>query len=481
MSSRDHQSSSSGRKRERSPEDRYSSKSNRRSDKSRDDKDRSREHSSSHSSRHGRDQEHSSRRDRGYERERDQERYRESKKSSRLDSSGDGDKRRSQDKDKESRRHRSSRRSDSEESDDGGSGSGSDTGTEESENESEEDELIKKAKSMIQTISEDDYFTKSAEFRLWLRQAKKKYFEDMKADDTRRYFRKFVRAWNNFELDESYYKGIRSAQLSGKGTTKYQWGFAKKIGREDKDRVESIRDSIDTMTNVKFANEVSRLTGKSTASTMNSASGSGSGNASRRPLGPSLPSSSESAYRRGPLTADQLLEREERDSRSRLQHRAEMKAHRKSKEADLEELVPKATGREAVLEKRRAQTAYHRRERSPDVELPEQDLMGTGDDFKSMLAAEKRRKEMREGRRNGAGASGADIGPSSSSTVGPSRGPAVGSILEAKQQAYKEKEEKQLEAFRQLWAHVLLNFLRTCATAAIAAASQAQRVERFHN
>lgn len=113
--------------------------------------------------------------------------------------------------------------------------------------------------------------------------------------------------------------------------------------------------------------------------------------------------------------------------------------------------MPKATGREAMLEKRRAQTAYNRRERSPDVELPEQDLMGTGDDYKSMLAAEKRRKEMREGKRYGAQSSG-DTGPAPLVGVGPSRGPAVGSVLEAKKEAYKEKEEKQLEAFRQLWA-----------------------------
>jgi len=50
-------------------------------------------------------------------------------------------------------------------------------------------------------ISEDEYYTKSTEFRLWLRRSKKKYFEEMTADDARRYFKKFVKAWNNFDLD----------------------------------------------------------------------------------------------------------------------------------------------------------------------------------------------------------------------------------------------------------------------------------------
>ncbi|KAG0253608.1 hypothetical protein BG011_006258 [Mortierella polycephala] len=440
MSSRDQHSS---RKRDRSPDDNYASsgRSDRRSDRDKDkDKGKDRDHrSSGHYSRHSHDHD-KSRRDKGDEREHDKG----SRKSSKRDREKDTDKGKGKDKDKDRRKHhrhrRSSRRSDSE-SEESVSGSGSESGNETDNSESEEDELIKKAKSMIKTISEEDYFTKSTEFRLWLRQAKKKYFEDLTADESRRYFRKFVKAWNNFELDESYYKGIRSSQLSSKSTTKYQWGFAKKIGKEDQSRVESIRDSIDTMTNTRFANEVSRLTGKSTASALDS------GSAPKKILGPTMPSSASS---RRPQTADEVFEREEEGRYRRQQNRADQKAYRKTKESVMEELVPKATGREAMLEKKRAQNAYHRQERSPDVELPEQDLMGGGDDFKSMLAAEKRRKEARESRRHGVIDSES---PSSIGPAAPSRGGgAVSSVREAKQQAYKDKEEKQLEAFRQLWA-----------------------------
>ncbi|KAI7823507.1 hypothetical protein BC939DRAFT_410924 [Gamsiella multidivaricata] len=292
---------------------------------------------------------------------------------------------------------------------------------------------------MIQPISEDDYFSKSTEFRLWLRQVKKKYFEDLSADEARRYFRKFVRAWNDFDLDESYYKGIRSSQLSSKDTTKYKWKFTKKINQADLDKVEAIKDSIDTMTNVRFAQEVNRITGKATPSGPSSA-------APARVLGPTMPPSIGPSRPYGkPMTADEVAEKEERDQQYRRKQRAEQKAHRKSKEADLEELVPKATGREAMLEKKRVQNEYRRRERSPDIELPEQDLLGTGDDFKSMLAAEKRRKEAREAKRHG----GADGDLFSQRPSGPS---AVSSVTDAKKQAYKEKEEKQIEAFKQLWA-----------------------------
>ncbi|KAF8940968.1 hypothetical protein BGZ58_003700 [Dissophora ornata] len=455
MSSRDqHNSSSSSRKRDRSTD----GHSSRRPDKERGRSEKSRDHPSSHStsrdhpsskkddssskrhrsSRQDSDEEaekrRSARKDKDDDRARDRDRdHRSPRKSSRRDT----------DKDRSNgRHHRPSKGLDVSDNNRSGSESGSESGTgSEADSASEEDEMIKKAKSLIKTITEDDYFTKSAEFRLWLRKSKKKYFEDLSADDARRYFKKFVRAWNDFDLDESYYKGIRSSQLSSKDTTKYKWGFAKKIGEEDMNKVEAIRDSIDTMTNTRFAQEVSRLTGKSTASSTDSTS--------RRTLGPSLPPSmGPQGLSRRPMTADEVVDKEDRDHYNRLQQRAENRAYRKTKEAVLDELVPKSTGREAMLEKRRAQTEFNRRERSPDVELPEQDLMGGGDDYKSMLAAERRKKEARDAKRHGAaGADSPSVGP-----FGPSRGAAVSSVRDVKQQAYKEKEEKQLEAFRQLWA-----------------------------
>ncbi|GJJ76750.1 hypothetical protein EMPS_09109 [Entomortierella parvispora] len=476
-SSRDHRSGSgsSSRKRDRSPEDRASntkrSERDRDYDKERDrgdvghsssssrhrssrdaDDDESRKKSSSSSSR--REDPSSSRRDKGSsssttdrhdrsrDRDRDRSRSRDRDHGSRKSSRRDHDEKESRrDRRKESDRKdkgkssssRSSRHDGRSESDDDDSGSGSETGSSSGSEDESEDELIKKAKSMIQTISEDDYFNKSTEFRLWLRKSKKKYFEELTADENRKYFRKFVRAWNDYDLDESYYKGIRSSQIPSRETTKYQWGFAKKIGKDDQYKVDSVRDTIDTMTNTRFANEVSRLTGKSTAAGLEPSA------SARRTVGPSMPPGPSS---RRPLTADEVAQKEEQDEQMRRLHRKEQKDYRKSKEVVMEELVPKATGREAMLEKRRAQTAYHRRERSPDVELPEQDLMGTGDDYKSLLMAEKRRKESRENRRYGAPA-GPDQGPS---------GGNVGSVLEAKQAAFREKEEKQLEAFRQLWA-----------------------------
>jgi hypothetical protein len=91
--------------------------------------------------------------------------------------------------------------------------------------------------------------------------------------------------------------------------TKYQWKFAKTIDKADLNKVESIKDSIDTMTNVRFAHEVGRLTGVSSASALDTGSGSGSGAGAgvRRTLGPSMPppSATASIGPRRPMTADE--------------------------------------------------------------------------------------------------------------------------------------------------------------------------------
>jgi hypothetical protein len=42
---------------------------------------------------------------------------------------------------------------------------------------------------------------KSSEFRQWLHEEKDKYFNELSSDRARRYFRKFVRAWNAGKLN----------------------------------------------------------------------------------------------------------------------------------------------------------------------------------------------------------------------------------------------------------------------------------------
>ncbi|KAG2221024.1 hypothetical protein INT45_009273 [Circinella minor] len=227
-------------------------------------------------------------------------------------------------------------------------------------------------KDSIKPISNDDYFEKATEFRLWLKEEKDRYFGDLDSNDARHYFKKFVKAWNRHDLEEKYYKGINSSQLQSSDSTGYRWSFAKKLDLFEQDR---IRDNVDSLTN--------------------------GGKGKRRNVGASFPSSSLSSSRQ----FDQV-DFEEKQDRERSERRAERKTEakrsRSRREEYLDEVAPKETGREAQLAKRRAVNAYHKRERDTDVELTDADIYGGGrgeDDFKSRLAAEKRRNEMRDQRR----------------------------------------------------------------------------------
>ncbi|ORY00679.1 hypothetical protein K493DRAFT_335248 [Basidiobolus meristosporus CBS 931.73] len=231
----------------------------------------------------------------------------------------------------------------------------------------------------------------------------------MSSDKSRTYFKKFVKDWNKGKLSKKYYDGIRPSQVASSNGTRYKWSFAKKM---DQYELDTIRDSIDTATNVKFPTEVAHRAGLE--------NGKDSMKREKRVIGPSMPSNSY----------DEDMDEEDRIRYERALRKKDQKHFSKSRDADLEELVPKETGREAMLEKRRANNAFHRRERSPDVELPDSELMG-GDDFHSRLAAEKRRHENRNARQQQIRAEKA-------------------ALNQEKLMAYQAKENATIEMFRKM-------------------------------
>ncbi|KAI8890515.1 hypothetical protein K501DRAFT_265969 [Backusella circina FSU 941] len=70
------------------------------------------------------------------------------------------------------------------------------------------------------------------------------------------------------------------------------------------------------------------------------------------------------------------LKMEEAQERDRSNRKYEAKRSKDRREAMLDGVAPRETGREAALAKKRALNAYHKREKSPDIELSEADLMG---------------------------------------------------------------------------------------------------------
>ncbi|KAI9294165.1 hypothetical protein K502DRAFT_342654 [Neoconidiobolus thromboides FSU 785] len=220
-------------------------------------------------------------------------------------------------------------------------------------------------------IDEDDYYRKNSEFRLWLLENKGKYFMEMNNEDQKKYFKKFVKKWNSGVLEDKFYDGVNSTQFAKEDNTSFKWKFANKIDGSELDR---IRDIVDTDTNKHKARQLNM-------------------DKKRRVQGPTMPSDFSIKNR-----TDAILEEEELNAAGRDRKKRENKRLRKDKEVLLEELVPKATGREAMIEKKRMKAAYTKRENSPDVVLDDKELMG-GDDFYSTLAKQKSREYQRNTRR----------------------------------------------------------------------------------
>ncbi|KZV74047.1 hypothetical protein PENSPDRAFT_573572 [Peniophora sp. CONT] len=203
-------------------------------------------------------------------------------------------------------------------------------------------------------ITENDYFLKNAEFSVWLREDKRKYFNELSGEKARKYFRKFVKEWNRGKLSKTLYAGVEAAP---RALTKHKWTFSSNGDAPS-------RDSADGY----------------------------SGASSSRTKGPSMPGPSDLILAREiaaeTAAADRLLERkrERRDARDRE-----------------EEMVgPRAVGRERMLEKkaeRRANNQAFRDGGDEGLEVDEATLMGGGS-FQQELAKRDAAKRKGEDRRS---------------------------------------------------------------------------------
>src|SRR3954452_4447886 len=66
------------------------------------------------------------------------------------------------------------------------------------------------------------------------------------------------------------------------------------------------------------------------------------------------------------------------------------KMWKKDHEVVMEELVPKKTGRDAMIDKKKEKASYSKAKKTEDVELNDRDLFG-GSDFQRRVAAERNR------------------------------------------------------------------------------------------
>lgn len=229
-----------------------------------------------------------------------------------------------------------------------------------------------------------------------------KYVEDLSTDEATSLFcGKFVKKWNRGELDAMYYKGIPEHVLEQTKRTKHTWGFVKRLDEKEVFALATARDSVGVATR-----KSDLLVSASTANA--------------RPVAPE----GKSSVVGGPRQQEKDLDRHshkrkshhrERDSESdedsdrhhrhRSAHKSERKKHRKHHEGVLEELAPKETGREAMLEKRRQVgsklhgAARDREENRDGLDVSEEFLMGGSSGGGNDLQRRLKQREQVRGRK----------------------------------------------------------------------------------
>ncbi|KAF8506952.1 hypothetical protein F5888DRAFT_1603097 [Russula emetica] len=214
-------------------------------------------------------------------------------------------------------------------------------------------------------ISESDYFLKSAEFRVWLKEEKHKYFDELSGEKARRYFHKFVKEWNRGKLDTSLYAGVDPSKQSATSQTAYKWAFASKRTKADNDALQAARTEVGAATY-----------GVDNGPPPTTSGGDGS---VKRIQGPTLPPQ-----------ADRILAREDAEERAAAEREYQRKRDKAETRERIEDMVgPREVGRERMLEKKRDRREGDRafREKGDEgLDIDEKTLMGGGDSFKAQVA-----------------------------------------------------------------------------------------------
>lgn len=191
----------------------------------------------------------------------------------------------------------------------------------------------------VAPIREDDYFLKNPEFCTWLVSSRSLYFSELSGNEARKHFADFVAVWNAGGLPARFYAGFDA-------------GFAVPRTRPTKQAVSehAIREE--------------RI-----------------------------------KARKHELVAARESQAEAREALRRGQ-KADRRKAAQDQRARLEEMFPKATGRDALAEKRAASRAFHK-EREQDQgggfgDYTDAQLMGGSDSFAAAKAHQSRRQEHRK-------------------------------------------------------------------------------------
>ncbi|TPX75383.1 hypothetical protein CcCBS67573_g03361 [Chytriomyces confervae] len=248
-----------------------------------------------------------------------------------------------------------------------------------------------RANSSENQIGPDDFYAKSSEFIVWLKEHRGVFLSSLSSSESHRLFDKFAKRWNKFSvgsLEKKYYDGIAATDLAANERSKHVWKF--KVSADDEAKLVEAKDSVASMTVSATGLTSTTKKGDRNAGPANS---SGGGGASER-----RDESHRGNSRFAPPDGEDMDDEDRKRYMSGMRKK-EAKSFESRKNADLEDLAPKSTGREAQIDKRKAINAYHKQERDTDVALKDSDLMGGGDSFAAHLEREKKRKERMQERR----------------------------------------------------------------------------------
>ncbi|KAJ3238511.1 hypothetical protein HDU81_007607 [Chytriomyces hyalinus] len=242
------------------------------------------------------------------------------------------------------------------------------------------------ANTSANQIGPDDFYAKSSEFIVWLKEYRGVFLSSLSSSESHRLFDKFVKRWNKGSLEKKYYDGIAATDLAANERSKHVWKF--KVSADDEAKLVEAKDSVASMT-------VS-ATGLTATTKRDRTAGPANNGASERRDESHRGGQGNSRF--APPDGEDMDDEDRKRYMSGMRKK-EAKSFESRKNADLEDLAPKSTGREAQIDKRKAINAYHKQERDTDVALKDSDLMGGGDSFAAHLEREKKRKERMQERR----------------------------------------------------------------------------------
>ncbi|KAI9633054.1 uncharacterized protein MKK02DRAFT_35252 [Dioszegia hungarica] len=243
----------------------------------------------------------------------------------------------------------------------------------------DEEELLDLEKLGVEPITEEDHFLRSSEYRYWLKKERGRFLDELTSDDAHKYFRRFVRRWNDGALQERYYYPPRET-----ASTRHQWSFSSKVASKSGPSSAYPQDE-----------EHPRIRRPSSPLPGPPAPNLGSDSDE---IGPSLPSTIPSTTTSRPrTTADRQLERED----AHLARQAERKADRLQRYQRANEAVPRSSGKEGKMEEKRATNASNKEMRDKDstgagLEVDEGTLMGDQGGFAAALRARDGAKNRKE-------------------------------------------------------------------------------------